>query len=189
MRKLILSVHVSLDGYVAGSAGEMDWIALDDEMFSDVAKLTNEADTALYGRVTFDMMENYWPTAGDKPSATEHDKEHSSWYNKVEKIVLSRTLEQTNFKNTKVIGSDIAQEIERIKNGTGKNILIFGSPGAVHTLMNYNLIDEYWLFINPVILGNGIKLFSGIKDRVTLKLVETKKFGIGVIALNYLVVK
>ncbi|MEO6187631.1 MAG: dihydrofolate reductase family protein [Ginsengibacter sp.] len=189
MRKLILSVHVSLDGFVAGSAGEMDWIVVDEEIFDETVKLTDAADTALYGRVTFDMMQDYWPKAGENPSATKHDKEHSAWYNRVEKVVMSRTLSTSDLQNAKLVGADIVPEIEELKSTAGKNILIFGSPGAAHTLMNYNLIDEYWLFVNPVILGNGIKLFSGIKDRVKLSLLSTKKFANGVLALNYLVVK
>ena len=92
MRKLILSLHTSLDGFVAGSNGEMDWIKLDDEIFDLVGKFTVEADTALYGRKTYQMMESYWPTAADKPDATKHDIEHSQWYNKVNTVILSRTL-------------------------------------------------------------------------------------------------
>ena len=89
MRKLIISLHTTLDGFAAGPNGEMDWINVDEEMFEYAARRTNEADTALYGRVTYQMMESYWPTAGDQPNATKHDKQHSSWYNKVTKVVLS----------------------------------------------------------------------------------------------------
>src|SRR3979409_1602991 len=92
MRKLVLFMHTSLDGFVAGPNGEMDWIKVDDEMFEYVGKRTNGADTALYGRVTYQMMEGDWPTAADRPNATKHDIEHSRWYNKVAKIVLSRTM-------------------------------------------------------------------------------------------------
>ena len=81
-------MHTSLDGFVAGLKGEMNWINVNEEMFDFVATMTDKSDAALYGRVTYEMMENYWPTAGERPNASKHDKEHSAWYNKVSKIVL-----------------------------------------------------------------------------------------------------
>lgn len=186
MRKIILSMHTSLDGFVAGQKGEIDWIKLDDEMFDLVKKFTDEADSALYGRVTFQMMESYWPTAAAKLSATKHDIEHSQWYNKVAKIVLSRTIQDKHLKNTTIISDDIPNKINKLKQQTGKNILIFGSPTAAHSLMQFNLIDEYWLFVNPVILGQGIPMFKGIK-KIKLKLLTTKEFSCGVTGLNYAV--
>ena len=89
MRKIILSQHASLDGFVAGPNGEMDWILLDDEMFDLVGSFTDAADTGLYGRVTYELMDNYWPDAGNKPNASKHDIQHSTWYNNVQKIVVS----------------------------------------------------------------------------------------------------
>lgn len=189
MRKLILSLHTSLDGYVAGPDGEMDWIKFDDEMFNLVGKMTDEADTALYGRITYQMMEHYWPTAADKPNATKHEIEHSQWYNKVNKIVLSRTMHRNGSNKTTFISDNIFNEISRLKDQAGKHILIFGSPTAAHSLMEHNLIDDYWLFINPVLLGQGIPLFARIKDKINLKLLTTKAFPCGVTALNYTVDK
>src|SRR6267142_3573553 len=119
MRKLVLFMHTSLDGFVAGPNGEMDWIKVDDEMFDYVGKRTNEGDAALYGRVTYQMMEGYWPTAGDQPNATKHDVEHSRWYNKVTKIVLSRTMRGANSPNTKIISENVANEIARLKQAPG----------------------------------------------------------------------
>ena len=185
MRRLILLMHTSLDGFVAGPDGEMDWIKVDDELFEISVKLTDNADTALYGRVTYQMMESYWPTAGEKRTATKHDIEHSRWYNKVEKMVLSRTIQQSNLRNTRFISDNIPSEVNKIKQETGKNILMIGSPTATHTLMEQDLIDDYWLFVNPVVLGNGIPLFAGIKDRLQLKLLTTKTYSIGVVALHY----
>src|SRR4029077_3754039 len=127
MRKLVLFMHTSLDGFVAGPKGEMDWIKIDDEMFDYVGKRTNEADSALYGRVTYQMMEGYWPTAGDQPNATKHDIEHSRWYNNVTKIVISRTMQGKKLANTKIVSGDISNEITKLKQGPGKEILIFGS--------------------------------------------------------------
>jgi len=185
MKKLISCMHISLDGFVAGLKGEMDWIQVDDELFSYSGKLTEEADTALYGRVTFEMMENYWPTAADQPGASKHDLEHSRWYNAVDKIVLSGTKQKTGSKNIQVIANNLAAEINGRKQTGGKNILVFGSPTAVHSLMQENLIDEYWLFVNPILLGEGIPLFKGIREHVKLKLVTNKVFTSGVTALHY----
>ncbi len=189
MRKLIISEHISLDGFAAGTKGEMDWVKLDDEMFDLVKKFTDEADTALYGRITYQIMDAYWPGAADKPNATRHDIEHSTWYNKVEKIVISRTMQNKNIAKTRFIADNLSDEIKKLKEQPGKNILIFGSPGAAHILMDHNLIDEFWLFVNPVILGNGIPLFAGITNRIKLKLLETKEFMCGVIALHYSVIR
>jgi len=185
MRKIILSLHTTLDGFVAGSNGEMDWIKLDDEMFDLVGKFTDEADTALYGRKTYQMMESYWPTAADKPNATKHDIKHSQWYNKVNKVILSRTLHGKETTNTTFISDNIFSEINGLKRQTGKNILIFGSPTAAHSLMEHNLIDDYWLFVNPVLLGQGIPLFARIKERIDLRPLITKVFPCGVTALHY----
>lgn len=187
MKKIVLSLHATLDGFVAGPNGEMDWIKLDDELFDLVATFTNEADTALYGRVTYEMMQGYWPTAADKPNATKHDIEHSTWYNRVNKVVMSKTMKGASDDKTTIVSDNIAEEIGKLKNAEGKNIMIFGSPSAAHTLMEHDLIDEYWLFVNPILLGEGIPVFSKIKRRINLELVNVVRFDCGVTGLNYLV--
>ncbi len=159
MRKLISFMHISLDGFVAGPNGEMDWINVDEEIFDYVGERISESDTALYGRVTYQMMEDYWPTAADKPTASKHDIEHSKWYKKVHKVVLSKTMKDAGLTNTKIISdnlSDSINEIKQSRNGGSKDILLFGSPTATHSLIQLNLIDGYWLFVNPIILGRGI---------------------------------
>jgi dihydrofolate reductase len=185
MRKLVLFIHTSLDGFVAGPNGEMDWINVDEEIFDFAGQRTNEADTALYGRVTYQMMESYWPTAAQLPTATKHDVEHSRWYNKVAKVVLSRTLKGANLTKTKIIDGNLAAEIVKLKLEVGKDILMFGSPTAAHSLMTEKLIDDYWLFVNPVLLGQGIPLFKGISGKVALKLVASNIFSSGVVCLHY----
>jgi dihydrofolate reductase len=185
MKKLVLLMHTSLDGFVAGPNGEMDWIHADKEMFKIAGKRTDESDTALYGRVTYDMMEGYWPTAADQPEATEHDRKHSAWYNSVQKLVVSRSLAGKDIPNTRILNEDVAEEISRQKQQEGKNILLIGSPSVVHLLMPDNLIDEYWLFVNPILLGKGIPLFQNITNTIKLKLESTKLFSSGVICLHY----
>ncbi len=194
-------MHLSLDGFVAGPNGEMNWIKVDEEIFDHVGKRISEGDTALYGRITYQMMENYWPTAGDEPTASKHDMEHSKWYNKVHKVVLSKTMKgaglpagQAGSTNTKIISDNLSDSINELKQsrpasgGSGsKDILLFGSPTATHSLMQQNLIDGYRLFVNPIILGQGIPLFANIKDKIKLKLLTTRQFTCGVTELNYLV--
>ena len=182
-------MHISLDGFVAGPNGEMDWIKVNDEIFDYGHTRISEGDTALYGRVTFQMMESYWPTAADKPTASKHDKEHSVWYSKIRKVVLSKTLNAADFTNTTIISENLSDKINEIKQTPGSDILIFGSPSATHSLIKQNLIDGYWLFVNPVVLGKGIPLFVDIKDKINLKLLTTKQFTCGVTELNYVVDK
>ena len=185
MGKIVSFMHISLDGFVAGPGGDMSWIHVDDEIFDYAGDRTDNSDTALYGRVTWEMMEAYWPTAASKPGAGKHDIQHSAWYNSVHKIVLSRTLHGQALKNTTVISNNLTHEINKLKDQTHKEILIFGSPGATHSLMADNLIDEYWLFVNPVLMGEGIPMFKNIKDRITLKLVKSHAFSSGVVCLHY----
>ncbi|MCK0147259.1 dihydrofolate reductase family protein [Arenibacter sp. F26102] len=190
MRNIISFVHISLDGFVAGPKGEMDWIKLNEEIFDHVGKRISKGDTALYGRVTYQLMENYWPTAADKAKASKHDIEHSKWYAKVHKVVMSRTMKGADLSNTRIISdkpSDSINDIKRSGQGEGEDILLFGSPTATHSLMQQNLIDGYWLFVNPIILGQGIPLFKGIKDKTKLKLLSTHQFNCGVTELNYIV--
>ncbi|MBN8856981.1 MAG: dihydrofolate reductase family protein [Sphingobacteriales bacterium] len=196
MRKIISFMHISLDGFVAGPKGELNWAKVDEEIFDFVGKRVSKSDTALYGRVTYQMMENYWPAAADKPAATRHDIEHSKWYNKVHKVVLSGTMKNAELTNTTIISDNLSYNINEIKQsrpapgGSGSDeILLFGSPTATHSLIQQNLIDGYWLFVNPVILGQGIPLFAGIKDEIKLKLLTTRQFSSGVTELNYIVDK
>jgi dihydrofolate reductase len=185
MKKIILFMHTSLDGFVAGPNGEMDWINVGDEIFKEATKVTDRADTALYGRITYDMMEGYWPTAADQPTATRHDIEHSRWYNSVAKIVISKTMEGTQKPKTKVISHDLTQEIKKVKQAPGNDIVIFGSPTTCHSLMQENLIDEYILTINPVLLGAGIPLFKRIEKLTKLKLVSSKVLESAVVLAHY----
>ena len=126
-------MHILLDGFVAGLKGEMDWIKVDQEIFDYCHVRISEGDTSLYGCVTFQMMENCWPTAGEKPTATRHDIEHSKWYSKVHKVVLSKTLQDTGLTNTTIIIDNLSDKINEIKQLPGNAILLFGSPTATHS--------------------------------------------------------
>lgn len=187
MRKIISFMHISLDGFVAGPNGEMDWIQVNQEIFDHVGKRIGEGDTSLYGRKTYELMESYWPTAASQPGATKHDIEHSKWYSQVHKLVLSRTIESEGLTNTTILSDHLTERINEIKQQDGPEILLFGSPTATHALMQLNLIDGFWLFLNPIVLGQGIPLFENIKDKINLKLLNSHAFHCGVIELNYTV--
>lgn len=181
-------MHISLDGFVAGPNGEMDWIKFDQELFDYVGERISKGDTSMYGRVTYDMMESYWPKAGEQPNATKHAIEHSKWYNNVHKVVLSKTIKGEGLANTTIISDNLSDKINEIKRSGDKEILLFGSPTATHALIQQDLIDGYWLFVNPTILGKGIPLFVDIKDKIKLNLLPvTRQFACGVTELNYTV--
>lgn len=185
MGKLIYFMHTSMDGFVADPNGGMGWIHIDDELFEYVGNRVKTTDTALYGRVTFEMMEAYWPTAAQKPAATKHDIDHSSWYAKARKAVLSRSLQGKELPNTQFISNNLKDEISKLKASTPNDILLFGSPSAAHSLLAEDLIDGYWFFVNPILLGKGIPLFKNITDITKLKLISTKVFASGVVSLSY----
>jgi dihydrofolate reductase len=185
MRKLILLMHVSVDGFVAGPNGEMDWIKFDEEISDYVGQLTDSSDTAIYGRTTYQMMESYWPTAAEDPNASKHDIQHANWVNRALKVVASRSMERSEWANTRIIRDDLLGEISKMKNEPGENLLLIGSASIAHAFMEHNLIDEYWINVNPVILGTGIPLFQNIHQRLSLELIQAKTFASGVVGLTY----
>lgn len=185
MRKVILLVHTSLDGFCAGPKGEMDWITVNDEIFEAVGHITDDADTALYGRTTYGMMEGYWPTAASRPNATQHDVQHSNWYNAATKVVFSTTMAGSNRPDTHVISNNIPQAIAHIKKQPGKNLLLIGSISIAQYFTAHQLIDEYWINVNPVILGGGLPLFKSPAQRIGLRLLEAKPDKSGVVTLRY----
>ncbi len=185
MSKLIAFMHISLDGFAAGPNGEMDWIKIDQEVFDSVGQRISRTDTAMYGRKTYELMESYWPTAADKPKATKHDIQHAAWYKTVKKLVLSTSTQSGEKADTVVLNKNLAETIQDIKKQDDKEILVFGSPSATHSLMQLNLIDGYWLFVNPLILGKGIPFFKNISDKQKLTLLSTQRFKCGVTELSY----
>lgn len=186
MRELILVVHISLDGYVAGENGELDKFPRGEENLQFVCDLTNNADAALFGRVSYQLLDAYWPSAKDLPDATQGQIAYSEWYNSAKKIVISRTLQSDASKdNTVIISDDIVNRVNQLKKQDGKSILIFGSPSVARLLMEAGVIDSYWIFINPVIFGKGIPLFREQEKMLQLKLIETHQLPNGELALHY----
>lgn len=181
MRKIIVSEMITPDGYFAGPNGELDWFFWNEEMTKNAVDLISTVDTILFGRVTYELMESYWPSA----SAPTEDPIIIDKMNNLPKIVFSKTLEKVEWNNTKLIKEINLEEILKMKNQPGKDMVIYGSGSIVSTLMNPGLVDEYHLLVNPVVLGMGKPLFKNIEDRHKLKLVKAKEFKNGVVLLNY----
>jgi dihydrofolate reductase len=186
MRSIISLAHISLDGYLADLGGNMDFIAFNDELADHTYPLIDSVDMAVYGRVTYQMMEGYWPTAGDAPDGSAHTKSHSRWYNGVNKIVASRTLPASKDARVRVVGEDIVGALRAEKGKAGGDIMIFGSPSVTRTLAAADLVDEWRLTVHPAILGDGLSLFPKREKRTQLELRSSKTFGTGVIAAHYL---
>jgi dihydrofolate reductase len=188
-RKLVLLEHISLDGFLAGPNGEMDWIRVGDEVWDYVDPLTAAADTAVFGRVTYQMMASYWPAAADGQAATKHDIDHARWVNGARKLVASRTLAAApwgKWDNVTLVRDDFAAEIRARKQQPGKDMLLIGSASLARSLIGEGLIDEYRITVNPVVLGGGAPLFpGGVMAPLDLCLVEARTFASGVVALHY----
>jgi dihydrofolate reductase len=184
MRKLVLLAHTSLDGFVAGAQGELDDFDASEENLQFVCSLTEKADSALFGRTSYELLNNYWPSAKDLSNASKGMVAYSAWYNTAKKIVISRTITSKR-DDTIVINDNVPSEVLKIKNLPGKDILIFGSPAVSQLLMQHNLIDSYWIFVNPVIFGRGVPLFTEMSNKIKLKLESTKHFANGEFGLNY----
>jgi dihydrofolate reductase len=178
-RKLIAAINMSLDGFCDHTA-----MIPDDEILQHYNDLLSNADTLLYGRITYQLMESYWPTVVKNPTGNKPNDEFAVLIDNISKIVFSRTLENVNWKNVKLAKGDIKEEVLELKQQAGKNILA-GSPGLIATLTQLDLIDEYQLCVQPIILGNGLRLFKNINDGINLKLIKTKIFGSGSITLYY----
>lgn len=179
MRKVFLSNLISLDGYFEGPNREIDWFVWSDELRDYSIEMLKTVDTLLFGRVTYQMMAAYWPTA------TEDDPVTAKSMNSLPKIVFSRTLDKADWNNTRLVKGDIAEEISRLKQLPGKDMAIFGSSDLAVAIAEAGLLDEYRLLVNPVVLGAGKSMFKGVKTKLDLKLLSTQELGSGVVILTY----
>ena len=185
MRNIISLAHISLDGFMADPAGRFDFVVFNDELADHTYPLMGSVDLAVYGRVTYQMMESYWPTAGDRPDIGAGAKGHARWYAGVKKIVASRTLAAPQNPNVRVVGEDIAGALRAEKQKAGGDIMIFASPTLTHALAAADLVDEWRLSLQPVIVGGGLPLFGKKEERTRLELRSSKTFRSGVIAVHY----
>ena len=185
MRNIISLAHISLDGFLATRSGEFDFVVFNDELADHTYPLIASVDLAVYGRVTYQIMEGYWPTAGEAADASAHTKSHARWYQGVKKLVASRTLPPSPDATVRVVGDDIVAALRAEKQKAGGDIMIFGSPSLTRTLDAADLIDEWRLTLQPVILGDGLSLFGKREHRAQLELRSAKTFSTGVIAAHY----
>jgi dihydrofolate reductase len=182
MRKVIYSMMVSLDGFIEGPNRNLDWHIVDEELHRFVNEQQSAIDTHLYGRRMYEVMA-YWETADKDPSSPEYVLEFARIWKKMSKIVFSKTLERVE-GNARLVRDNIAAEITKLKAQPGKDLALGGADIA-STFMQFGLIDEYRLFIHPVVLGSGTPMFRALDDKINLRLVETRTFGSGVVYLRY----
>jgi dihydrofolate reductase len=181
MRKIILFMVVTLDGYYEGPNQEFDWPNVDEEFNEFALQQLDEVDTLLFGRATYEGMASYWPT----PQAQQDDPQVTAVMNSIAKVVVSRTLDKAEWNNSRLIKDDVAEEIRRLKEQPGKDIAIFGSNKLTVSLLEMELIDELRILVNPIVLGAGHSLFTTAKERIKVKLVKTRAFASGNVLLCY----
>jgi dihydrofolate reductase len=184
MRKLKLQTQLSLDGFIAGPKGEMDWMVWnwDDGLKKYVTELTEPVDCILLGRVLAQGFIPHWTSALTKP---EPENEGAQKMVDTPKIVFSKTLKKSEWDNTRLATGDLVEEISYLKKQPGKDIIAYGGSRFVSNLIKYGLIDEYHLFINPVAIGNGMTIFKTIDQKLNLKLVKATAFSCGIVVLCY----
>jgi dihydrofolate reductase len=184
MRKLIVFNHVSLDGYFVDTNGDMSWAKADHqdaEWDAFVAGNASGGGVLVFGRITYEMMASFWPTA----VAIENMPAVAEGMNSMPKVVFSRTLKQASWNNTQLVKGDLAAEIRKMKKETGPDMVILGSGTLVSQLTQEGLIDEYQIVVNPIVLGKGRTMFDGINEKRRLKLTKTRAFGNGNVLLCY----
>ncbi len=180
MRKLVLAINVSLDGFADHTVA----VAPDDEHHEFFSGLLDNTGIALFGRVTYELMAHAWPKISNDPSTTKSVREFAVKFNAIPKMVFSRTLGSADWNNTTLIRDDIVEAVRKLKQQDGKDLSI-GGISVIRQLMKAGLIDEYWLVVHPVVVGKGRRLFEGLTDRINLTLVETRTFKSGMVALHY----
>lgn len=179
MRKQIAAINMTLDGFCDHTAG-----IADNELHQHYNDLLSSAGAILFGRITYQLMESYWPIVVKKPTGNKPIDEFAVTIEGISKIVFSRTLKNVGWKNAKLAKRGIEEEVFDLKQQAGKDILV-GSPSLIVALMKLNLIDEYQFCIQPIVLGSGLPLFKNINGKIMLKLLKTKTLNSGSIILYY----
>ena len=179
MRKLIAAINMTLDGFCDHTA-----LIADDEIHQHYNELLSNAGTLLFGRITYQLMESYWPSVVKDPTGDKPMDDFAVLIDNISKIVFSRTLKNVDWKNTTLKKEVVKEEVLELKRQAGKNILV-GSPSLTVALMHLDLIDEFQLSVQPTVLGSGLPLFKNVKDRINLRLLKTKTFGCGAVTLYY----
>jgi dihydrofolate reductase len=179
MRKVIAAINMTLDGFCDHTAG-----IADDELHEHYNELLSQSGEMLYGRITYQLMESYWPKIVESPTGNRPVDDFGVIIRNIPKIVFSHTLKSLEWENSRLAKRSLKEEVSELNQQTGKDILV-GSPSLITQLTNLNLIDEYQLCVHPVIIGKGLPLFKNIKDTVNLRLLKTKAFVSGAIVLYY----
>jgi dihydrofolate reductase len=172
---------LTIDGYIAGPGGETDWFVWDEEIEKFYQEQQSKIDTIIYGRATYDTMSKYWPTASaskEVPAIVDH-------MNNTPKIVFSKSLQKAEWNNTRMVKEIDKKEILQWKQQPGQNMVVYGSGTIVSQFSKLNLVDEYLLMVNPIVLGSGKPLFPEIETRIPLQLISEKNFKIGSVLFNY----
>ncbi len=182
MRKIILFNLITLDGHFEGLDGDISWHNVDEEFNDFAIAQLKTADMLLFGRKTYELMAGYWPTE----EAIKNDPVVAALMNSFDKIVFSKSLEKPEWNNTRFIQENLLEEVKKLKSQSGKDVFIFGSADLSSTLIKHDLIDEFRIMINPVILGNGTPLFKNLVKQIDLQLLKTKVFGNGNVLLYYI---
>ena len=182
MRKVIYSMGVSLDGFIAGPRGEIDWSAPDEELHRFHNEQTRAIGAHFCGRRLYEEMVS-WETAEENPSAPEHELEFARIWKSLPKIVFSKTLERVE-GNARLVRDGIADEVAALKEQPGNDLAV-GGAGLACAFMKLGLVDEYRLFVSPVVLGGGTPYFPALDERIGLELVETRTFGSRAVYLRY----
>jgi dihydrofolate reductase len=185
MGKVILFNLTTLDGFFEGPQREIDWHHVDEEFNDFAIEQLKNADTLLFGRVTYEMMASFWPS----PQAIKNDPIVANKMNSLPKIVFSKTLSQVEWNNTRLIKDHFIEEVSKLKNQTGRDNFIFGSSDLAVSFIPPGLIDEYRIMINPIFLGAGKPLLTGIQNRIELKLIKSRSFKSGNVLIYYEPVK
>jgi dihydrofolate reductase len=186
MRKLILSMQVSLDGFIEGPNGDMSWLIKDDEeLWLDLFEMLGSVDLLLLGRVMFPEYRNYWKQVLTKPGSPSNEVAYAQLAEKTNHIVFSNTMKDPEWTNTKIINGRVSEEVAKLKNQTGKDIQVVGGAKLAATVIEAGLVDEYRLRINPVIVGSGKSFFKDQNTKRFLELISTKKLKSGIVIARY----
>lgn len=185
MRKLKLQVQISVDGYVAGPNGEMDWMTWnwDEKIKQYVTDLTESIDTILLGRKMADGFITHWTNALNNPE--DPGQPFAAKMVNAHKVVFTKTLTHSEWDNTGLAKGDIIEEVNKLKNGEGRDLIVYGGAGFVSSLIKEGLIDELHLFVNPCAIGNGLPIFNSLENNQALSLVKASSFECGIVAMHY----
>ncbi|MGE5221411.1 MAG: dihydrofolate reductase family protein [Omnitrophica WOR_2 bacterium] len=182
MRKLIYFTMASLDGFMDKPDRNLDWIIVDEELHTSINQREREVGVYLYGRRMYELMQAYWPTA-DTQSSLPFEAEFSRIWKEIPKIVFSTTLERVE-GNARLVRGNVVEEVTRLKEQPGKDIEV-GGANLASTLIRSGLVDEYRIFVQPVVLGAGTPMFPALDQAIKLRLIESRPFSTGVVFLRY----